>query len=208
MAVARILVRACRATSAGPVGTPLRRPDGRGELTRDATALTRSLVTPVSSQEPARRFADERPPQFRILRRAAVTRVRVSTEWSSWSRTSPVEAHESDLRSARSQSILETEFVAHAGGIEACWSIMSAITARMNSSASALMPPATPRRWRRTWPVRHGVPSRTPRRRRGRASIAPPRRLCLGTVTAMWSRWVYCWPFIRHPRDRKKSLTR
>jgi len=117
---------------------------GRGELTRDGDGLDTLFGDARSSQEPARRFADERPPQFRILRRAAVTRVRRLHRVEFVVENLAVEAHESDLRSARSQVDTETEFVAHAGGIEACWSIMSAITARMNSSASALMPPATP----------------------------------------------------------------
>src|SRR5580658_6220450 len=55
-----------------------------------------------------------------------------------------VEADEADLRSAGAQVDAEAEIVAHAEGTAACWSIMSAITARMNSSASALIPPATP----------------------------------------------------------------
>ena len=34
--------------------------------------------------------------------------------------------------------------LAHGAGMEDCWSIMSAMTALMKTSASSLMPPATP----------------------------------------------------------------
>src|SRR5471032_1725538 len=90
--------------------------------------------------QPARRVADQRPPLLGVLRRATITRVRRGDRVEFVVEDVAVETHETDLRSTRAQVNAETEFLAHAGGTEACWSIMSAMTARMNSSASALMP--------------------------------------------------------------------
>ena len=116
----------------------------RGVLAGDRDGPDAVLGHVRALHQPSRRVADERPPPFGVLRGAAVTGVRRLDRVEFVVEHVAVEAHQSDLRSARSQVDAETEFVAHAGGIEACWSIMSSITDRMNSSASSVMPPATP----------------------------------------------------------------
>ncbi len=117
---------------------------GRGPLAGDRDRAHGARGHARGAQEPSRRVADQVPPLRRVLGRgpvvAEVGRHRTVLDGDDVAG----HADQPDLGTAGAQVDREDQLVAHGPGTAAWASIMSAITARMNSSASALIPPATP----------------------------------------------------------------
>src|SRR5487761_2285972 len=117
----------------GPVGTPWAS-TGTVEAYCPVTATLRTRAPAASGRASSRRVAS----------------FTISHHWAaSWVVALVGDDHavvgdEADLGPPGAQVDREAELVAHVAGTWACSSIMSDITARMNSSASLVMPPATP----------------------------------------------------------------